>query len=117
METKSTDRYKYCNHHHELTSEHEIVDFGDGKFVANKKMIPLLKALSELGLRTRTHHYINNNGVSFVGIIMDNMALEIKTVFEGDTDRTKYNGKKELLILWNQQNSNPSSKKSMDEVK
>ena len=30
-------KYKFCNHHHELTKDYEIVDFGDGEFVANKE--------------------------------------------------------------------------------
>lgn len=46
-----TNKYKFCNHYHELTKEHEIVNFGDGEFVANKKATPLLKALNELGLK------------------------------------------------------------------
>ena len=44
---KPTDKYKHCNHHHEIGDNHELVDFGDGEFVANKEAIPLLKALSE----------------------------------------------------------------------
>ncbi len=98
MEVKSTNKYKYCNHHHELTDEYEIIDFGDGEFVANKKAIPLLKTLNELGIRTRTHHIDNDGG--FIGILLDNVSLEIRTVNEKDAERTKYNGKKELLILW-----------------
>lgn len=101
MSLKETEKYKFCNHHHELTSEHKIVDFGDGEFVANKKAIPLLKALNELGLKTRTHH-IGNESNYFISIILDdNMTVEFKTINEIDADRTKYNGKKELLIMWN----------------
>lgn len=98
LRPESTDKYKHCNHHHELTDQHEIVDFGDGEFVANKVAIPLLKALNEAGLRTRTHHMDNEGG--FVSILLDNVRIEIKTVNEIDATRTKYNGKKELLILW-----------------
>ena len=98
-ENKGTDKFKFCNHHHELTEDHEMVDFGDGEFVANKMAIPLLKALNELGLRTRTHHV--DAGGGFVSILLeDNVRVEIKTVNEVDADRTKFNGKKELLILW-----------------
>lgn len=97
-----TDKYKFCNHHHELTDEHEIVDFGDGEFVANKAAIPLLKALNEAGLKTRTHHFAGGNH-GFVSILLDNVRLEIKQVNEVDADRTKYNGKTELLILWDKQ--------------
>lgn len=94
-----TEKYKWCNHHHELTDGHELVDFGDGEFVANKEAIPLLKALNELGLRTRSHH-IDQGEHAWVCILLDNVEIEIKEVFEKDADRTKYNGKKELLIRW-----------------
>lgn len=96
---KATDKYKHCNHHHELTDNEEMVDFGDGQFIANKIAIPLLKALNEAGLKTRTHH-MDDNG-AFVSILLDNVRVEIKEVNEIDATRTKYNGKYELLILWN----------------
>lgn len=96
---KETDKYKFCNHHHELDSEHELVDFGTGQFVANKKAIPLLKALNEIGLKTRTHH-VGKEQHAFISILLDNVDIEVKTVFENDAERTKYNGKKELLINW-----------------
>lgn len=96
----TTDKYRYCNHHHELDGTHALVDFGDGEFVANKEAIPLLKALNEIGLRTRTHHY-DGGKHGFVSILLDeHVSLEIRTVNEKDADRTKYNGKKELLICW-----------------
>lgn len=95
---KESDKYKSCNHHHELTEDHEVVDFGDGEFVANKPAIPLLKALNEAGLKTRTHHFDGKEG--FVSILLDNVTVHIKTVNEIDATRTKYNGKKELLIIW-----------------
>lgn len=98
-----TDKYKYCNHHHELTDQHEIVDFGTGEFVANKVAIPLLKALNEVGLKTRTHHMDERGG--FVAILLDNVRIEIKPVFEKDADRTEFNGKYELLILWERSES------------
>jgi len=94
-----SSKYLFCNHHHELTDEHEIVDFGDGEFVANKKAIPLLKALNELGLKTRTHHIGNKNNF-FSIILAENVQVEIKTVNEVDADRYKYNGQKEILIQW-----------------
>jgi len=95
-----TDKYKYCNHHHELTSEYEIVDFGDGEFVANKQAIPLLKALNEIGLKTRSHH-IDDGEHAWVCILLDNVeAIEIRNVYEQDAERTKYNGKKEICVAW-----------------
>lgn len=96
---KESTKYTYCNHHHELTSEYEIVDFGDGEFVANKKAVPLLKALNELGLRTRTHHVSEENNF-FSILLAENVQTEIKTVNEVDADRDKYNGQKEVLIQW-----------------
>lgn len=97
---QETDKYRYCNHHHELTDQHEIVDFGDGEFVANKPAIPLLKALNEAGLRTRSHH-VGSDGYFWVCILLDGVELEVRTVNEGSSTRTKYNGKTELLIRWN----------------
>ena len=97
-----TDKYKYCNHHHKLTDQHKLVDFGDGEFVANKKAIPLLKALNGLGLKTRTHHIVNDNEFGFISILLDGVTLEIREIHERDSDRTKYNGKKELLITFQQ---------------
>lgn len=94
-----TEEYKYCNHHHKIGNKHQLVDFGDGQFVANKEAIPLLKALNEIGLRTRSHH-IDDKEHAWVCILLDNVETEVKEVFEVDADRTKYNGKKELLITW-----------------
>lgn len=94
---KPTDKYKYCNHYHELTDEHEIVDFGDGEFVANKMAIPLLKALAEVGLRTRTHH-IDENGGFFSIIIDSQVQVYIRQVNEIHSTRDKYNGLTEVLI-------------------
>jgi len=98
-ESAGSSCYCYCNHHHELTPEHEVVDFGDGEFVANKAAIPLLNALNEAGIRTRTHHY-DGGDHGFVGILMDNVTIEVRPVNEIHADRDRYNGKMELLIQW-----------------
>lgn len=98
---KISEKYKYCNHHHELTDKHTIVDFGEGKFVANNEAIPLLKALNDLGLKTRTHHISEDCNHAFVSILLDNARIEVKMVNEIDADRTNFNGKNELLIFWN----------------
>jgi hypothetical protein len=95
-----TEKYLHCNHHHEISDRHELVDFGDGELVANKDAIPLLKALNEIGLRTRSHH-IDGQGHAWVCILLDGVEIEINDVFERDATRTKYNGKKEILIRWN----------------
>ena len=96
---KISDKYKYCNHHHEIDSRYELVDYGDGEFVANKDAIPLLKALNEIGLRTRTHH-IAEQEHAFISIILDDAWIEVRKIIEGHAERTKYNGKTELLITW-----------------
>ena len=97
-EPKLTDEYKFCNHYHELTNEHKIVNFGDGDFVANKKAIPLLKALNNLGIKTRSHHISRDDNFGWFTILLDNVDLEIVNVNE--CHRTKYNGKKELRITF-----------------
>ncbi|WEG18688.1 hypothetical protein PQ478_09425 [Alkalihalophilus pseudofirmus] len=94
-----TNDYKHCNHHHELTENHRLVDFGDGEFVANVDAIPLLKALSDLGLRTRTHH-VDKDGGFFSILVEPNVSFFLRQVNEVDSDRTKYNGKTEVLISW-----------------
>lgn len=96
---RNSDKFKHCNHHHEIDEDHKLVDFGDGEFVANKEAIPLLKALNEAGLRTRSHH-IEGNGTAWVCILLDGVDIEVKEVMELHADRTRYNGKKELLIRW-----------------
>ncbi|MEK4025435.1 hypothetical protein [Sporosarcina sp. FSL W7-1283] len=95
----STEKYKHFNHYHELTKDHQIVDFGDGEFIANNDAIPLLKALSEIGLRTRTHHINHSDGHGFFSILVDpHVRFEIRQVNEADRD--KYDGMTELLIQW-----------------
>ena len=96
---KPTDKYRYCNHHHEISERHELVDFGCGEFVANKEAVHLLKALNEIGLKTRSHH-IDNKEHAWICILLDNVEIEVKEVFERDADRTIYNGKNELFIKW-----------------
>lgn len=95
-----TEKYRYCNHHHELTVDHEIVDFGDGEFVANKVAIPLLKALNELGLRTRSHHITEAGNGWFTILLHDNVAFKVQEVNESSSTRNKYNGRKEILIAF-----------------
>ena len=96
---KPTNKYKHCNHHHEIGNNHELVNFGDGEFVANKEAIPLLKALNDIGLKTRSHH-IDNQEHAWICILLDNAEIEVKEVFEKDAHRFKYNGKMELLLRW-----------------
>lgn len=99
---KPTDKYRYCNHHHELTEDQEIVDLGTGPFVADKQMLPLLRALNDIGLPTRTHNYSEEGGFHFISILLeDHIDIEITTVKEVDADRSQFDGKKELLIRWN----------------
>ena len=96
-ELKNTMKYAHFNHFHELSNEHEFVDYGDGGFIANKMAVPLLTALNELGMKTRTHHIDEEGG--FVSILLeDNITIEVRTVNERFRD--KYNGKKEVIIQW-----------------
>jgi hypothetical protein len=117
-EPEYTEKYKDCNHHHELTEDHLWVNFGDGDFVANRLAIPLLKALNELGLHTRTHHVDETGG--FVSILLDkDIRVEIKHVQEIDATRTKYNGRHEVLIMWNNPSKpyeHPTDRKADDPV-
>lgn len=99
-----TDKYKKCNHYHELTENHEIVDFGDGEFVANKAAIPLLKALNDLGIRTRSHHIDSNKEGWFSIILNPNIRFEVKEINEIHAERSKYNGKFELMIFFDEKN-------------
>jgi hypothetical protein len=98
-ELRPTDKYKHMNHHHELTDDYEIVNFGDGDFVANKDAIPLLKALNEAGLRTRSHH-LQKAEPGFICILLENARVEIREVNEIHINRKLYNGKIELCIMW-----------------
>lgn len=89
-----TEKYLWCNHHHELTNEHEIISIDGNEFVANKKAIPLLRALNNIGLKTRSHHINEIDENSFICILMDNIhTVEIKTL---------QNGKQQLCIQWKQ---------------
>jgi hypothetical protein len=99
-----TDKYKHCNHHHELTEDYEVVNMGGCEFVANKMAVPLLKALNDAGLITRSHHH-DTQGEGFISIILDNVDIEIRTVNESDAGRTCFDGKKELLIKWHKPKS------------
>jgi hypothetical protein len=98
---KCTDKYKKFNHYHEIMKDQSFVNFGSGKFIADNKRIPLLKALNECGLITRTHCYGGETGYSFISILMnDSMEISIKTVTENHSDRTFPKGTKEILISW-----------------
>lgn len=95
-----TDRWKHFNHHHEIDLEtQERVGINGQNFIADKQMIPLLVALNNLGLETRTHDYTDGNG--FVSIILsENIEVSIRTIYERDSSRGCFDGEKELLISW-----------------
>ena len=101
MEREISDEHKKFNHHHKITDEQEIVDFGTGKFIADKKRIALLKALNDCGLVTRTHCYGHETGHSFVSILLDeDISIEVKTICDRYTDKRIKKGTHELLITW-----------------
>jgi len=92
---------KNCNHHHELTEEQEIVDFGTGEFVADRKRVALLKALNECGLITRTHCYGHETGISFISVLInEHVNIEIREVTEPNSNRDFCKNQRELLINW-----------------
>jgi hypothetical protein len=98
---KDSNKYKPCNHHHEMTDNQSVVDFGSGVFVADNERVILLKALNECGLKTRTHCYGHETGYSFVSILLnDDIDIEIKSVREGHSTREFEKNQKELLITW-----------------
>ncbi len=98
--TVPTRKYEYCNHHHELSSEQELVDLGTGEFVADKKLLPLLKELNRLGLITRTHDFDKETGYCFLGILIDSVDVSFQDVNEIHSTRNQFNGRKELLLQW-----------------
>ena len=105
---KENSKYKHCNHHHELTNNHEVITIDGEEIVANKDAKLLIQEMNRLGLKTRTHHVDSNGG--FVGILLDNVDFEVKQVYEHHSTRTTYNGKPEILISWrNKQNNNSNN--------
>ena len=101
-----TDKHKSCNHHHKLTEDQELVDFGSGEFVADKPMIPLLKALNELGLVTRTHCFGHEHNHPFVSILLENgLEMEVRKVSERDSSRDFPPGTTEILLHWDRPSS------------
>jgi hypothetical protein len=98
-----TTKYAHMNHHHELTDNHSIVDFGIGEFVANNDAIPLLKALNDLGIRTRSHHIEGKDG--WFSILLDNVSYKEQEVYEEHSTRDEYDGKRELMIFFGQYKS------------
>lgn len=91
----STHKYEFCNHYHELTEDQTIVDLGTGKFVADKEMLPLLRALNCCGLITRSHCYGHGTGHSWVAIKTENIK-DIQIRMDGEL--------KEILITWERKN-------------
>lgn len=97
---KPSTRHAHCNHHHEMTDQHVIVNIGGEEFVANRAAVPLLTALADVGLKTRSHHITDNESACFVSIMLDNADVEIRKVLESDATRSAYNGRFELLLRW-----------------
>lgn len=96
-----TDDLYGCNHHHAINDDQEFVDLGTGRFVADKPLLPLLRALNDAGLVTRSHCCGHGSGHAFVGIMLaDGMSIEIRDVHEPAADRDTFRGGRELLIQW-----------------
>lgn len=101
---KWTKKYQYCNHHHEIEPYQVLVDLGDGAFVADKDMIPLLKALNDSGLKTRSH--CGHTKERFVCIRMDNVeSIVVRDITEQHSTRETKPGQ-ELIISWTIENEN-----------
>lgn len=97
--------YTHVNHHHPLTEDHTVINLDGEDIVANTPAVELLLALNNSGLKTRSHHVEKDYG--WVTILMDNIvSLDIRDIYEKDTPRTKYNGKRELLISWTNKRQN-----------
>ncbi len=96
----ATDKYKHCNHHHELTDKHTLVIIDGEEVVVNNDAMLLIQELNRLGLKTRTHHIDEDCNHPFLSILLDNVDISVREVNEKDADRKTYNGKKELLIQW-----------------
>ena len=104
-ERKTSNKFKKYNHYHEPKDFQEIVDLGSGKFIADKQMLPLLKALNECGLVTRTHCYGHFTGHSFVSILLDfHTQITFKEVSEFYSDRKFPKKQTEILISWKRTN-------------
>lgn len=97
--SEPTGKYKHFNHHHEITDDQEFIEIGGQEIIADKKMIPLLKALNDLGLETRSHDYSDKE--CWVTIVLDNRTqVDIRKIQEGNATRTRFNGKTEILLAW-----------------
>ena len=93
-----TAQYKAFNHHHELADDQRMINLGTGQFVADKKMIPLLKALNSIGLITRTHCIGHENDHAFVGILMHDVDIQVRKATEQHSARDF--DCNELIINW-----------------
>lgn len=94
-----TDKYEFCNHYHEIAEGYqELVDLGTGPFVADIKMLPLLKAFNAIGITTLSHNYDYDSGQSWVVIdaeCFDRIEICVRTREHMDRE-----GKREMLICW-----------------
>ena len=89
------------NHWHEVKSNQSKVNFSNCAFIADNERIPLLKALNESGLITRTHCYGHETGYSFLSILMRNdLRVEIRPAQENVADRGFDGKEQEILISW-----------------
>jgi hypothetical protein len=94
--------YADFNHHHELQEDQKIIIIDGKQFIADIPLIPLIKELNKVGIKTRTHCCGHGNDGAFIGIILDeNTHLNISPVYEKDTNRTDFDGKRQLIISWN----------------
>jgi pyruvate-formate lyase-activating enzyme len=78
-----SEKYKYCNHHHEPTEDQAIVNIGGEQFVADKEMISLLTAMNDLGIKTMSHCCGHETKKPFIRISTRNIEFVDIRQYEG----------------------------------
>jgi len=96
-----TKKYRRFNHHHEIRPDQAFIKIDGQQFIADKKMIPLLRALNAAGLKTRSHCAGHKDIYSFLCLILDpETSIEIRPVSEIKSTRRFPAGTQELCIQW-----------------
>lgn len=100
-ELRPTNKYKRLNHYHEITRHQKLVKLGGRKFVADKKMLPLLRALNNAGFKTRSHCYGHSTRRAWFSFILDkNVSFYIQPVNENPRKGKFPPGTMEVHLMW-----------------
>ncbi len=98
---KPTYKFRHLNHYHQLTREQRLIKIGGRKLVADRKMVPLLKALNDAGFRTRSHCYGHETGRAFLSFLFDDsIQVSIHPVREYPRKGKYKPGTMELMLHW-----------------